>query len=121
MAKMSPYSLLFLLLAASGFWPCSGFSAGRSIARPRPIASSYSSRISVEDNNVGDTIKSPQLQAPTQRSVARIEKFARLPVWPVWQGVFLFFASKIFGEEVAAGWYVKSTTNAHGYLLMLSL
>ena len=25
-------------------------------------------------------------------------------MWPVWQGVFLFFASKIFGPEVAARW-----------------
>jgi len=109
MAMMLHYALLLLLLAANGFGPCSGFSAGRSIARrPRPInniIASYSSRISVEDNNVlRDTLESPPLQASTQRSVARIEKFARLPVWPVWQGVFLFFASKIFGEEVAAGW-----------------
>ena len=101
---MSHYALLLLLLlAANGCAPSSGFSAVRSIARPRlHNVVSYSSRISVEDN---DTIQSPPPQASTtQRGVARIEKFARLPVWPVWQGVFLFFASKIFGEEVAAGW-----------------
>jgi len=104
---MMHYALLFLLLATSGSAPCSGFSVGRSIiARPRPniSASIHSSKTSVEDN-MGETIQSPPPQASsTQRGVARIEKFARLPVWPVWQGVFLFFASKIFGEEVAAGW-----------------
>jgi len=41
---------------------------------------------------------------PSQRRIANVEKYARLPVWPVWQGVFLFFASKIFGPEVAAQW-----------------
>lgn len=36
------------------------------------------------------------------RTIDRIEKFSRLPVWPVWNGVFLFFVSKVFGEEAAA-------------------
>mmetsp|Transcript_16093 Transcript_16093/g.31875 ORF Transcript_16093/g.31875 Transcript_16093/m.31875 type:complete len:449 (+) Transcript_16093:211-1557(+) len=40
----------------------------------------------------------------SSRKIARIHKFARLPVWPVWQGVFLFFASKLFGQQVAAQW-----------------
>ena len=108
MATMMRYALLLvLLLAASRSAPCcTGFSAGRSlIARPTISRSFFASRISVEDNNIGETIQSTALpQGSTQRSVARIEKFARLPVWPVWQGVFLFFASRIFGEEVAAQW-----------------
>jgi redox-sensitive bicupin YhaK (pirin superfamily) len=40
--------------------------------------------------------------APSQRSVARLEKFARLPVWPAWNGVALFVLSRLLGEEVAA-------------------
>jgi redox-sensitive bicupin YhaK (pirin superfamily) len=36
------------------------------------------------------------------RSIARLEKFARLPVWPVWNGVFIFLVSKLFGQEMAA-------------------
>ena len=36
------------------------------------------------------------------RSIARLEKFARLPVWPVWNGVFLFVVSKLLGQETAA-------------------
>ena len=100
--------LLLLLQAANSFAPCAGFSsssAGRSIARPRSSnnSASYSSKISVEEENA--TLRTSS--SSTQRGVARVEKFARLPVWPVWQGVFLFFASKLFGEEVAAGWENK--------------
>ncbi len=112
---MLRHALVLVLLAASGSAPCSGFSAGSILVRPsisRSIAikrqknsiASFSSRISVEDNNVGEVTQSAPPQTSTKRGVARIEKFARLPVWPVWQGVFLFFASRIFGEEVAAGW-----------------
>lgn len=35
-------------------------------------------------------------------AIARLEKFARLPIWPLWNGVALFVASKIFGQENAA-------------------
>ena len=37
-----------------------------------------------------------------RRTISRMEKFARLPVWPVWQGVLIFFLSKVFGEEFGA-------------------
>ena len=111
LATIMRYALLLVLLvAASRSAPCAGFSVGRRsiIARPtisQSISVPYSSRISVEDNDIEETIQSTSPpRASTQRSVARVEKFARLPVWPVWQGVFLFFASKIFGEEVAAQW-----------------
>lgn len=36
------------------------------------------------------------------RTIATTEKFARLPVWPAWNGVLLFLLGKIFGEEAAA-------------------
>jgi hypothetical protein len=36
------------------------------------------------------------------RTVDRVEKFARLPVWPVWNGVLIFLVSKVFGDELAA-------------------
>ncbi len=45
-----------------------------------------------------------QQRRPSQRRISRVEKFARLPIWPVWQGVFLFIASRLFGQEVAAKW-----------------
>jgi redox-sensitive bicupin YhaK (pirin superfamily) len=50
----------------------------------------------------GTSQYSSDFHLPTQRQIANVEKFARLPVWPVWQGVFLFFLSKIAGQEVAA-------------------
>lgn len=34
--------------------------------------------------------------------VAKVEQFARLPVWPVWNGVFIFVISRLFGSEAAA-------------------
>lgn len=38
----------------------------------------------------------------TGRGVSYLEKFSRLPVWPVWNGVLLFAISRLFGEEQAA-------------------
>lgn len=37
-----------------------------------------------------------------RRKISRVEKFARLPVWPVWNGVAIFIISQIFGNEIAA-------------------
>lgn len=34
--------------------------------------------------------------------IKRIQKYARLPVWPAWNGVFLFLVGKVFGEETAS-------------------
>lgn len=39
---------------------------------------------------------------PTLRPVARVEKFARLPVWPVWNGVLIWLISRLFGDAVGA-------------------
>ena len=56
--------------------------------------------------DIQQTTSSPaaSTSAPTtdSRTIDRIEKFSRLPVWPVWNGVFLFLVSKIFGQENAA-------------------
>ena len=49
-----------------------------------------------------DDSRLPTTLESTPRRIARVEKFARLPVWPVWNGVAIFVISKIFGEEVAA-------------------
>ena len=38
----------------------------------------------------------------TQRAINSIERFARLPVWPVWNGVFIFIVSKLLGPDTAA-------------------
>jgi redox-sensitive bicupin YhaK (pirin superfamily) len=36
------------------------------------------------------------------RSVRRVEKFARLPVWPFWNGVFIWLIGQVLGYPVAA-------------------
>lgn len=102
MKLLSLLCSLALLFFASAFSP---------LTRPR-----YSSIAPVRDHRNGvalqsevsvnqssdSTERSTQLASSSPRRVARIEKFARLPVWPAWNGVFLFAISKILGEEVAA-------------------
>jgi redox-sensitive bicupin YhaK (pirin superfamily) len=39
---------------------------------------------------------------PSLRRIQRVEKFARLPVWPAWNGALIFIISRIFGMEAAA-------------------
>ena len=47
---------------------------------------------------MGQKVSSP----PLYREVREIQKYARLPVWPAWNGVFLWLVGKIFGLERAA-------------------
>lgn len=110
------YLLALLPLLAANIGPtCRAFSPP-----PRPLASAFrkpssSSSKSVRHlhvstdqidygNNTVVRSSSPirSTTQPSQRRIANVEKFARLPVWPVWQGVFLFFASKFFSPEVVA-------------------
>ena len=37
-----------------------------------------------------------------RRQIAKVEKFARLPVWPAWNGVLLFLIQRLLGNAVAA-------------------
>jgi hypothetical protein len=60
----------------------------------QPILSQWDDSVEV-DQSTSSTLSS-------SRSIARMEKFSRLPVWPVWNGVFIFIVSKLFGEENAA-------------------
>jgi hypothetical protein len=45
----------------------------------------------------------------TSRPVARVETFARLPVWPVVNGVFLWMIQQLFGAATAAEWEDRIT------------
>ena len=55
-------------------------------------------------DDTSDVSTTPAISSTSRdnRTIDRIEKFSRLPVWPVWNGVFLFIVSRIFGEETAA-------------------
>mmetsp|Transcript_17234 Transcript_17234/g.26119 ORF Transcript_17234/g.26119 Transcript_17234/m.26119 type:complete len:417 (-) Transcript_17234:60-1310(-) len=44
----------------------------------------------------------PTMTTTSMRKILQVEKFARLPVWPVWNGVAIFVISKLFGNEFAA-------------------
>ena len=43
-----------------------------------------------------------QPASPIYRTVRQIQKYARLPVWPAWNGVFIFLISKLLGQDRAA-------------------
>ena len=40
--------------------------------------------------------------AKQQRLIQSVDKFSRLPVWPAWNGVFIWMISKILGDDTAA-------------------
>jgi redox-sensitive bicupin YhaK (pirin superfamily) len=107
MQKLALLPILFVVVANLS---CSAFSPGvrRLLSVSHRKASSsivlaYTSRSRFGDNK-NSAVAVAEKEQQSQRCIAKIEKFSRLPVWPVWQGVFLFFASKIFGPEVAATW-----------------
>jgi len=47
-----------------------------------------------QDNEVLETLP--------QKSLVRVEKFARFPVWPAWNGAFIWLTSRILGNTVAS-------------------
>jgi redox-sensitive bicupin YhaK (pirin superfamily) len=54
-----------------------------------------------DNGNDNDNGNKEQRASPLRR-VARVQKFARLPVWPVWMGVVTFVVSRVLGNEAAA-------------------
>ena len=85
-----------IVLASLSFTVCDAFLAPASPAVVRLPSARFSSSPSA--NNVA----APTSTTASPRKVKSTEKFARLPVWPVWSGVALFFLSKLIGEETAA-------------------
>ena len=43
-----------------------------------------------------------QSESRNFRPIAQVEQFARLPVWPAWNGVVLWLVSQVFGGALAA-------------------
>lgn len=113
---MQKYPILLPLLVVNSILSCSAFSPGarsltaaHSIRKPSSSSpyhptSLHSTTTGQFDDTTATTDKYTTTRPTSQRRIANTEKFARLPVWPVWQGVILFFASKLFGQEVAAQW-----------------
>ena len=89
----------FFVLASLSLTPCDAFLAPASPVVVRSPSARFSSSPATEsDANVA----APTPSRTSLRRVKSTEKFARLPVWPVWSGVALFFLSKLIGEETAA-------------------
>jgi hypothetical protein len=71
------------------------------------------------DNDLAVTSTTTERQ-PSQRQIAKIEKFARLPVWPVWQ-VYSYLLrlesldQKLLqsGKMTSAGGYVPISSSRH--------
>ncbi|KAL7554798.1 hypothetical protein ACHAWF_018353 [Thalassiosira exigua] len=103
------------LAAATGRLGCSAFTTPLPEVRLPPAAPTPRRRartprplraVGATDTeaDAGPSTAATAATEPSLRRVARVEKYARLPIWPVWQGVLLFVASKLFGPEVVAGW-----------------
>jgi redox-sensitive bicupin YhaK (pirin superfamily) len=62
------------------------------------------SQLSKYQTEISNNVSSEMLLDRNQqiRKVERIEKFARLPVWPAWNGVVIWLVGNIFGNEIAA-------------------
>jgi len=81
---------------------------GSFTAYDRPISSTSPTQIHLSDpfspfeDPTTTSSSAPTYSSPSLRRVARMEQFARLPVWPVWMGVILFLIGKVLGGSVAA-------------------
>jgi redox-sensitive bicupin YhaK (pirin superfamily) len=51
---------------------------------------------------VSEQSGSSSTSSTTFRQLVKVEKFARLPVWPAWNGVLIFLVSRVFGDQVGA-------------------
>lgn len=67
-------------------------------------SSSSSNSLSSDDSTSTTTTpqQKPMVKLQKQRRISRMEKFARLPVWPAWNGALLFLLSKILPNSMIA-------------------
>jgi quercetin 2,3-dioxygenase len=118
--SMSPYIALFLVLlprSSTGFLvvvPALGLSSGRGLGTIasqlhdawRLEATSPTAAAQPEGVRSVERVPSIHPTAPSPsylyRQVQRVEKFARLPVWPVWNGVLLWLVGNLLGSDAAA-------------------
>ena len=61
--------------------------------------SSLERLVSLQTNQNQMQQQQNQIQRKRKRSTIRVERYARLPVWPVWAGVIDFFVGWILGPE----------------------
>lgn len=98
------WCLLCLFAAATAFSSVLGASQTRcleSLGKRNGARSTLHVSALEQQPNDDRRVSENRVQSSPRR-IARVEKFARLPVWPVWNGVFIFAVSRLFGEEVGA-------------------
>ena len=98
----------------SFFATCSAFTSNKptrygayhlTVSRPYSRVQSRSTASSSSDEEFPTVFASPTQTTSRdrrRRQVRRVQKYARLPVWPVWNGVFIWIVQKILGDETAA-------------------
>lgn len=50
----------------------------------------------------GDQESFPVTKIESRRRIRRLEKFARFPVWPAWNGALIWLVGRVLGNEAAA-------------------
>lgn len=68
----------------------------------RPFVRFFSSNSNNNDNIKSSLKTKTTSNITTYKKVSEVERFSRLPVWPVWNGILIFIIGKIFGSELAA-------------------
>ena len=108
--KLSNLPSLCLVQALTLFSFASGFQLGPPNAArlaPERLAPLFSVSTDAEDSVSAppDAVAAdppPRRRKKNNRGVRRMEKFARLPVWPAWNGALIFLVSRLLGNEIAA-------------------
>ena len=75
------------------------------LAAKRLMTSHTSLASAISDNTEEFSLEKQAIEpieSRSRRGVRRLDKFARLPVWPVWSGVLIWLVGKVLGENVAA-------------------
>lgn len=67
-----------------------------------PIKGSLMQQQQDQDQDKKQRQQQEQQQPLSYRGARRIEKFTRLPVWPVWSGVLIWMVQRLLGDETAA-------------------
>jgi len=93
--------------AASYVTPYSGYTRHTNTKRLFSLFASQSSSSNtfpeaLETNGPNTRKQRVESPIPSHRSIHKIEKFTRLPVWPAWNGVLLFFLSKFLSKDIIA-------------------
>lgn len=79
---------------------------GRRLSRQKegaafPAAAAAASRTEVQDDPLAAS-SMDSLSRPQPRRIRRVEQFARLPVWPAWNGALIWLVGRLLGVESAA-------------------